>query len=215
MPVAPDNITKIVLEGSLGQNEVFATGWWVRAAIPPDTASLQASTDLLRTFMQTGSTGPLATLASLIDAGARYNGIRTYFYPSGASQALFQAYSPFTSLYQGSGTGSLPLQTALVATLRSATLGRRSRGRMYLPCTAQPLTGHQVALTQLQSLTAALKATFNYAQGAGGLGFATVVSFTGHATHDVTQITMDSRTDVQRRRAGKETITATASQTVP
>lgn len=50
-------------------------------------------------------------------------------YPSGSPVSLFWT----SSIPQGSNSGTLPLQNALVASLRSGTPGRRGRGRFYMP----------------------------------------------------------------------------------
>lgn len=215
MPQAPSALVKLVLEGSLGQGEVFATGFWVPSIPDVGVAGLQADVDSLRTFMQTGASGPLATLATLIDSGARYNGIRAYAYNAGDTAARAQVFSAFTSLFGGSGTGSLPLQSAIVATLRTGRIGRQYRGRMYLPCTAQPLTAHQLGSTTITALLGALKATFNNAATYSSMGSPRVVSFTGGHTAAVTQITMDSKIDIQRRRAAKEAITTSGNVSIP
>lgn len=206
-------IARYQVNGSLGQGEVFSFGINVGlVSEPANQAAAQALTDQVRTVV---ATNLLPVAVNYISTDATFDGVKGYFYATGLSSADFIATSSFTTGRTGTGTGSNPLQTSIVVTTQTAANTRRGRGRMYLPLTALPLTAHELTSAQTTALVNAVRATFIALQTSTPAQPPVVLSPTTGSFAAIIAVRADSRTDVQRRRAGRETVLYTASATTP
>jgi hypothetical protein len=102
--------------------------------------------------------------------------------------------------------GHLPLQVACVLTLRTATLSRRGRGRLYLPtCGASMMSGslHMFLESAVDTLVDDFANYLSMANTGGRV--VSVVSRTGSSSEPVTSVDADLVPDTQRRRRDKLT----------
>jgi hypothetical protein len=98
------------------------------------------------------------------------------------------------------------MQAAVVHSLRTATPGRRGRGRCYFPANGATLTGSNLSSTVTTALSNSFR-TYLDAVNATALGAGTVVAIVATSLMNpapaVTRVVVDSELDVQRRRANK------------
>lgn len=206
-PKTPNNAVKVNINGTLGQGEVFSFGFWVDTLKSFTQASFAAANLAMTNAFVANS---ILTLRSYVDAAASYAEVRSYYYGSTAGQPAEFIASTAIGSGAGVGTGSNPLQTCVVASLRSAVLTGRGRGRMYIPFTGRALANHEVDSATCTTIANAVKsmladASANMTAGSASEG-PIVWSPTSSAANLVNNIIVDSRTDVQRRRAGKQTV---------
>jgi hypothetical protein len=203
MPI-PAGVARFVLVGHLTGGETFETGFWETG----DFATQAEVDSAASTFASGAVIGPLDNLRALITADCGYDEVRVYGYPTGGPAASFVGTASLGAA--GTGTGQLPLQTCIVATLLTGAAGRRRRGRMYLPACGAQLSAHQLttpSVTQVSSSVADLLSL-----GAPTPGHEAVVLSQVAGTHaPVTQVRVDSKPDIQRRRA--ESLAATSQFT--
>lgn len=200
----PSGVNRVVFVGNLGQGEQFNFGFWTAGDVPASAAAANTFAAGVKTVFDSG--GADAALLGCMSSDAALTAIKTYHYPTGGPNATYQGQVNLTG-YPGTSTEtSLPIQCALVFTLRTGLPGRSRRGRMYLPLTARTLTSHQLTSTVLNTLTDQIGGFFTDLNTAVGLGTVSVVSQIGTgSTAPVTRVEADSRVDIQRRRANRET----------
>ncbi len=197
------NTVKVTIQGTAPGGEQFQTGFWLR-----DTPiNSQAAANTLASAVVTSlGGGLLAFLVTAINADTAYTAVRVYAYPSGGPLASFVGEALIAGGTGTSTAASLPLQIASVATLHTGFAGRRYRGRMYFPVNALALTAHQFNSSLYSGLSSNVRAFFVSVNGIAGVGEVVVLSQVG--TGDavpVTSVFVDSRPDVQRRRAASLT----------
>lgn len=207
--------THVVVQGHLTGQEVFEWGFWF-GAVADTLADQQTFANTWRDLFQEDV---LDTLTPLITTDCGYDSIRVYGYLHPTGPADFVTDSPITG---GVGTGvgaGMPLQVAGCVTLRTALAGRRHRGRLYLPINnAGVLASHQTDSSHVDGITDDLATWFNHMNAGqvsgGGEGGVCVISQVAGVATPVTLLTMDTKLDVQRRRAASQIATATGSATV-
>jgi hypothetical protein len=198
----PLNTTRVVMSGALPGGENFAWGFWLTGNYP-NQADTQTAALTIGSYFETYA---LTALEGLLAADGSYQTCTVYSYSAATGAADFVGEVPIAGGVGTSVGASLPLQLALVVTLRTGQAGRRKRGRMYLPVTAQALTAHQMTQAQINAVTSALQDFIqNVDNGAAISGNVCVMSQVLGEKTAVTEITADSRLDVQRRRAASET----------
>lgn len=207
----PANCMRVSLTGTSPQAEIFDTSFWVTpttsATVPTDNASAAlaataiATTLLASTFM--------ATLRAFIPATASYQSLKVYSYPTGGPTAVAAGQAPLVGA--GNGLGSLPLQTCAVLSLRTGQIGRSFRGRMYLPAYGIALTANQIP-DATGSVVASRAATFFDSLISTNQYKPVIMSKERSALTAVTSLVFDSRCDIQRRRANRETVLFTYNQ---
>lgn len=211
----PLYLAKYVIEGTAPQGEIFRTGFWcgMDAEFPNQGAFDTAAGEVVNLLVDNA----LPAWTKYIGSDTAYTGVTVYGYVDGTPAAYGQGHG---SIGSGQGTGidtgsPLPLQTCVVQSLRSATPGRSGRGRMYLPCTTVSLSGHQLSQAQCDELSAATATFLGSTMGNGDInGAVCVYSRTKHAAYPLTEVIVDSRLDVQRRRADHEAIEFTSTAAV-
>lgn len=200
----PANLIRVVLVGVLPQGEQFQTGFWFSPdALPVTQTQLQAFVDTVRDEFAASSAGirALSSLATL------YDEFRAYYYPTGGNApasliAVAQADLPGT----GSNGELLPLQISLVSTSLTGIAGRRYRGRQYWPMNSEALVDHQVSQAGIDAVCSDVSVWYAAVNDNTDIpGAVVVVSAVGSSATAVTAVSVDSRPDVQRRRAESQT----------
>lgn len=205
----PAGVSRVSIRGTAATSEIWETGFWVASAAP-DQATADADAANIKTlFLGDWINAWLSHMTS----DMVITEIRVYAYPAGGPRASFVGVAPIAS---GNGTdtsGYLPLQVAPVLTLLTGASGRRNRGRMYLPLTGFSMMGsnHLLSTTATDAITSAAATFFS----ALGPAYPPVVlSIVGSSHRAITEVAMDNRPDVQRRRANKEGATHRSTGTV-
>jgi len=119
--------------------------------------------------------------------------------------APYFVFSKDYSVAGGSSTNQLPKQVALCGSLHTAHAGRRGRGRVFAGClTTAAITSTGSAATAIRtSLSGYLAALVAGFTGTNGPWVLSVFSRSDVALYPVTSVTIDTRMDVQRRRANR------------
>jgi len=207
------NLAHIVLTGSLAGNEIWTSRTTIKySAAPSSEAAFAADLDAM--VGDAGwSTYQDYQVAHLRPADS-LDSLRGYFYPVWPGAASLVAEHPINEV--GSGASAvMPNQVALVGTLLTGLSGRRNRGRMYLPMTSFALTGQgQTDLTGCTNHANAIKAFLEAVGGHYAGGGTYVASSVGSTANLITQVRVDSRPDIQRRRANREAATTSFSADV-
>lgn len=211
MPI-PLGYSRHVLIGHLSGGEIFQTGFWVSEA-PSDAAATTADAQAVATYLNAhwADTG---SPVSLLDSASGYDSIKVYSYPNGGPDASYVGEANLTGAV-GTGTQSLPDQCALVISLHTGMSGRRHKGRMYLPMTKGTVaTGGQLAGSLVNNYATWWATTFGGINSAVSPGFAVVLSQVAGSAQRVTEVAVDTRVDIQRRRADRIVPAATATAAV-
>lgn len=208
MPAIALDTVKLVFSGSRAGGEEWSTGLWMVAAETPDQADLDALAAYAWTQFQT-MWGFINGRASAATKPLRTN---AYFYAAGdlTSSLVAEAAS---EVAVGTGTNNHPYQCSLVVSLRSATPGRSTRGRMYLPLDSVGMdAAGQYSAANIGVVAPRVQTFIQALNDYTGLPVRTVVaSRTTGTAYAVTRIEVDSIPDIQRRRANQlAATTATA-----
>jgi hypothetical protein len=103
----------------------------------------------------------------------------------------------------GAATQTLPDQCTLVVTLLTGFAGRRNRGRMYLPYQAGTMTNGQAVQANIDPLALWWSNLIHAWNSHIGTQHVVVLSQVAGASHSVNAVQIDSKIDIQRRRADK------------
>ena len=211
----PINTQRIAIFGSNPGGEIWETGFWLLGGLPTSAgAANEQANDIWDTCLSE-SDPPLFPFmqTSMLNAQGNIRGVRVYVYTNGGPRANFVGEYTAPAPLAGSSNYFLPDQCCLVATLQTGLSGRRNRGRMYLPATGlATLPSGQTPAATAQGLGMNLAALFTDLAGSSA-GVPVVVSTMGGTTHPITSVKVDTKIDIQRRRANKQP--ATASTTAP
>lgn len=209
----PASTTRISLTGHLSGGEIFDTSFWL------DFAQVsQAENDALAEAVAGDlEAGPIGSLKGILNASSGYDKVRCYSYVDAApAGATFVSETDLTGGTGVSTTGNGLDQACLVVTLRSASPGRRNRGRMYLPANGLPVSaGLASDNSQIDNIAAVMKALFDDINSVLIDGHrVAIVSGAASATKPVTAVSVDNKPDIQRRRANQLPASHTATQTL-
>lgn len=209
----PNNVSKVVFSGYLGGGERFAIGFWLNGNAPvnQDAANLLAST-----LATSWGTDLKVKLCGLLSTDSGYDTVTVYGYPTGGPKAATIGQA---ALSGGVGTGANTQydQVAACATLLTGAPGRSNRGRMYVPLNgkipASTSAGPQIDATSYGNVSTGLATFFkNWATNHGSaMGYPAVVSITASVARNITAVKCDSRADIQRRRANRQTISGSTT----
>jgi hypothetical protein len=206
---------KIVNRGTITSSEVFAHGHWLET---DDAATLTLVTSAVASAraacFTTGYLGNYQTSQT-------WTGADIYQMDLQANTALDHGVSNVS--YAGTLTGSsmMPLEVAMVLSLRTATLTRSGRGRMYLPSPGVNFVDANGLFTSgvRTAVTNAWKAYFDdfntsvgWAVGVRGL---TAPGGTTYVLRPITTIDVGSVPDAQRRRRNAQVETRTTATITP
>lgn len=205
----PAHAIKLVFAGTLQGGEVFAHSLWVDFGSQPSQSDLNTFvTNCYLTFnAQVGITGVKSSLPNT----TAYATVTGYAYDGAHSNAVLVSPPTAITCTGTAGTG-LPNQCALVMSLLTGIPGRSFRGRTYLPaCQSSSLaaTG-QVGSSTVDTFANAWAGFINGMEAGGGgspaVKFVVASAAKGVLT-EVVNVQIDSRLDVQRRRAFKQLVT--------
>lgn len=212
MPYAPGTV-KCSIGGDLAGGEVFSYTLAFRGAANWDQTRL----DRLNGAVAAGLENAFLTAAvkGHFNATTVWQTIRCYLYTGGTAAAIISEQGGI-NIAGTAAAGSLPNQVSEVVTLLTGLPGRSNRGRIYLP----PMSVGVVsgAGQNGAGVTDTLEALRSMLQGIKDLpddGAPVVVaSLRTGSMRDVTSIRMDSRFDVQRRRAYSQAIDSVATEVI-
>lgn len=209
--MAPANTMRLVVRGHSVGSEIWQCALWFKPVVTGDTVP-HNNTEATNTLGAINSLAQFSTwlngiASALLPTTAGVDSLALYSYPSGGNTAAAQAVLP-RAIAGSAGGASLPLQTCLVASLRTDQSGRRYRGRIYLPLQASNLASGQLGNTavdaQANNLAGFLSATKLATILPSGNGiYGCVASSAQNAATSITAVIVDSRPDTQRRRSTK------------
>lgn len=199
------NTLRLTVRGTLSGGQLW-TNTWHAQKIP---ASAWTSTDIAsfhlifkQIYVGPAVGGGTPHIPAMVSPAQITDVVYTILDGSTASSVLS------TILVGSTGGDSMPPQTAMVVTIRTAFRGRANRGRVYLPATAESdnttngvISSTQVTnrVNQIIGVQAALVAA-GYTLGVGSYGPYKPPSTEVPHFHPATSFTMDGKWDTQRRR---------------
>lgn len=136
-----------------------------------------------------------------------------YVYPS--NRAQFQAQAALTATTGTLASNAAPIDTALVVSLRTAVPGRRTRGRMYVPCHAPITTTDGCFSSTVSTAIGTAVKTMLSSVFSGTTLAPVVVSRTGGTYETITGCVTDNKPDVQRRRENRLAASNVQTLTIP
>lgn len=195
--------SRTVFSGALPSGEIFATGLWANEA-PSDEAATQAQADAFGTEIS-NAWGASGSPVEFNSPGMILQRVTVYSYLTNSGRASFVAEHSLSkagaSIY-----GQIPDQCAIVATLLTGSAGRRNRGRMYWPCTAPAISQGQMQNAQCENYAGWLSDLITAFNSHIGSQHMVVLSQVAGSSKSISAIGTDTRIDIQRRRANRETI---------
>lgn len=215
------SLTRVVISGLLATGQTWSTGLWISLGAPAPQPS-QADLDAYAVAVAAIVKPQVQNIANLLWSNTTNTQTLTvYWYaPNTTKAAMVSTAAPM--VVTGVGTGSLPLFTSLVFSLRSAVPGRSGRGRNYMPLTI----GGSVGGTGLASAAAMPTVSSAWATAIRGLnGMAAgvvnpqgqsvvVASFTKGAGYPIRSVVVDNIPDTQHRREDKLVATGVGTTAV-
>lgn len=205
----PAHVGRIIMRGHLYGGDEWETGWWGSGAMFDTDSGCQEVADGVKARLLTSAVEDV--LRALWSASTGMDSIWVYGYPAGGPKSGAMATASITT-YTGVGSNQLPNQMALVATTETGRPGRSYRGRMFWPATGVSLQNGQVldgTCANLAQATATLLEPVS-----GDTGGPVVLSSKLGTTRAISAIRVDSRMDIQRRRAQQESVLYSESVTL-
>lgn len=203
MPGIPADTVKFNMLGTLPAGEQFSAGFWVAHHSVGSQTALKTLVDLI---VDKWVDHAAERFVEIIPPSAAYTHIRAYSYASGNDgHAQFVAEGNIGTS-QGTGTGStvIPLQTCMVVSLRTDNPGASHRGRMYLPACANIMSTNGFFSNSTCDDVGGAAASFFNSVNDELDGEVAVISQRLATSTAVTQLQVDNRPDIQRRRADKQ-----------
>jgi len=213
----PAGCWRLVYRGTLRGGEKWQSGFWLQENPPADNAEAQIAAQL--EFDSEGGTSASSlwnVLKTYLPNTITLDSVACYSFPTGGTSASFVGVSSGTPLVGSGSTSALPNQCAMVASLLTGAAGRSHRGRMYLPCGSAEIdasTGqfNLARITDIATVLATKFTDFNTASGSGNVVL--VAQLLTQATQ-VLSVRVDSRVDIQRRRAKSQAVANTYAAAV-
>lgn len=206
----------MVFFGRLPGGEIWEAGFWMAGGLPSSDDAAQAQAQLVLAVFVSESDPPVIPelQANWWNAQTFLDGMRCYAYPTGGPSATYSGEYRLPSPLQGASANRVPNQVAVVASLRTGASGRKNRGRIYFPATGANFSATaQYGPGNVSTLAGDIAAAFADLD-ASSAGTPSVVSFAGSAHRPITSVVIDTRADIQRRRANKQTIDSAATAPV-
>lgn len=209
--------------GHLPSGEIFNWSLWASEA-PIDQAGTQAQATAFANEAKVAGSGVSNVVPQkLLGPDSGLDGCRVYSYQDTSGRATNIADASIGLPGNSSATALLPNQCAVVVTLKTAVAGRRHQGRVYWPINKWGLGSQgQLALvdaTGIAGWMAEFITRLNSHIGPAKIG----VLSRAKALHTpgslvefqpITSVTVDTKIDVQRRRANKATANNRFTQAV-
>lgn len=213
----PAGSTRINLSGTLPGGEIWASGFWLFDTQVGSEDEANTLAEAIANILNASNFGYGAMalyVAGHFNTQSAWTTVTVYHYAAGGTVATYIGRFDLSPATVGNGPRPLPNQCTLVLSLRSGYNGRRNRGRMYLPLTSATLEASgQIDSGTLQQLVPLWAAGFDQIRSQG-LGHLSVVSAVGSTDRIITEILMDSRVDIQRRRANSEGVESRVTATL-
>lgn len=210
----PAGVARIVMSGTLYGGEIWATGFYVDVGtLAGPSAANTLAQNMTSLLQSSGSTAAMAYQASKTwSTQTAWTKTSVYFYGNGGKLSSVQGEYVLPNAVVGSASGSAPNQSSLVVSLRTDTPGRSYRGRLFTPFTAGfGGASGQLAASDTNGVATAWAAAFSAMKTAYN-AFPVVVSDHLAAKTSVTSVIVNSRPDIQRRRANRESSDTTAKK---
>lgn len=214
MPMPSGVVWKLTVGGAIGGVDSWSIGIW--ADLPdgvPSQGNLDSLTsDLLGDFKNDvwdpASTGFKAQNSNGVDLSKA----KSYVYSAG--NLVMQSAASITAV-PGTASTARPAYTALAFTLHTASFGRSSRGRVYLPATGVGTNTATLQFTLSQACADQMASWLNTWNGNPYFAAHPVVLSQKHGTTaHITSVSVNTLPDTQRGRMSKATPTSTFSHTV-
>lgn len=205
MPI-PSGYSRNVIYGHLAGGEIFNMSLWVNEA-PSDQGAAQSQATALANKFAASCTTPPTGIAptSLMGSDSGYDGVRVYSYTDTSGKAKYIADASVGKNGTATAANYLPDQCALVVRLNTAVAGRSATGRIYVPLTRYNVqAGGQLDVSQTGPIAAwwaQLLHDWNTLCSPGHVG---VLSQKNGTYQSATSVVVDSRVDIQRRRANRQ-----------
>ncbi len=191
---------KLVLNGTFGNGEIWRPAVHFDNASPgADASSFSVAAGVFLDALWSSAAPP--GIASIMPESTTLNGGTIYTLDPTSGHATSKA------LVAGGGPGTsfdlpLPNQVALVITMRTATPGRRGRGRIYLPggSVVGLLASGRISTFTRDQFVAAMS---NALQLTATSGFRPVLFTPGQPNRPITTVDAGDVYDTQRRRRNK------------
>lgn len=208
MPI-PSGFSRYVWSGTLASGEIFQTGFWASGSFADEATADAAAT----TEASNIATDMASYWSSHQASSCALNKITIYSYPTGGPTASIIGQATVSGVVGTQSTGIMPDQVCTVATLLTGAAGRRNRGRMYIPLTSAVLdSSAQVPVVTTDALALALATHFaRFDTSPPGV---VVLSQIAGTARRVNSVVVDSRVDIQRRRADRQTIARKSTHAV-
>lgn len=208
----PVQAARIGLHGVLPTGETFETGFWLAENTVSSQAAATAEAEAIAALFTTTS---VPNLYSMLGTDSSWAGVRTYHYPNGGPNATYAGEADF-AVQPGTGTLSdMPLQSCTVVSLRTGVIGRSNRGRMYLPHVNTTLVVNQISSANAIAIADQVADFLSAVNASASVsGTVSVVSPLTTSSRPVTEVIVDTRIDIQRRRAAQQAVSSSASADV-
>jgi hypothetical protein len=199
------------MSGQLSSGEVFNYGIWSGGAAYADQADLQAVVDEFASSEWSDTTWRPAFL-SILANDSHYLKATAYYYDILPGEATFEAQASLTgSVNQGTAATQNADQVSLCVSLHTGRTGRSYNGRFYLPGNGLAFdAGAQVNNVTVSAIADAavlfLGGWIDANQVHTHSPVIVVNSPTLNLDTPVSSLSVDSRADIQRRRANRQTI---------
>lgn len=218
----PNDVVRFAISGKTAGAERWECSLWFKPTtigvhVPSSNADANDALDAMTTGDEWDAL--VGALVSMIQASGGADTAKLYCYPSGGPTASAIASKHLTVAGTGS-TGTTPLQTCMVATLLTGQAGRSYRGRIYVPAPNAAIgTDHQFTTGFTDVVGNGLADYLTWIKTADILGsdegmYGSVVSVQRSVATPITSVRVDTKPDVQRRRAKSLTPTTTTSYPV-
>lgn len=202
--------SRTVFSGHLPGGEIFGWSLWCSES-PTTQGGAQSQANMIAAaFTSNSADAAQFHPHQLLSADAGYDQVTVYSYVTGGNAADFTAIAglalPGTSAY-----AHLPNQCAVTVSLHTEAAGRSARGRVYLPINSYGLgPGGQLPSDVLLKLATSMSNLIHLINGDVTPAKAVVYSQKHGTSHPITAVKIDSKVDIQRRRANRQAATGQA-----
>lgn len=207
----PAGSGRVAIQGTVTDGEIFEVTFGLLNVLVANGTEANTLAQRIATHF-TADLGGAA--AAIMSTDMTYTGIKVYCYPESGTKATYIGQAPMS--VPGTSPTLGPLQVSCVATLLTGLAGRRNRGRMYFPaCGSAYAAGHLFIPAPVAALPPAIAQFFqDIAQDATASAQPSVISLASSSGQAITQVTVNQRADIQRRRADKQPNGTTTSANV-
>ena len=208
----PANMARVSITGLLPSGESFDTSFWMQQTdLTTQALTTQAAENIAALWTPTLRAQWYATLGT----DSSFQKVKVYAYPTGGPNATFLGEAEFATKPGTGNLSDMPLQSCTVVSLRTGQIGRSRRGRMYFPHVNTTLTTNQISPSNATNLANEIADFFADCNALTvPAGTVSVLSQKLSLAASVSQVVVDTRLDVQRRRAESQPPISTATASV-